>query len=259
VDTLFFLLSKIVWGLIRPETWIVLAFLTALMTLRRRSGIAAGVLWGALVFTVVLGFVPLGNLMLRGIETTWPADPPLTRVDGIIVLGGAEETGPAELSGQPELNGAGERMSAGVALALRFPEARLMFSGGSGALGDLGREGANADLARRFFLSLGIAPDRILLETRSRNTAENAEMSLVVADPQPGEVWVLVTSAWHMPRAMGSFAKAGWPEMVAWPVDHRGLVLSAEGFRWNLAENLMVLNIATKEWVGRIAYAVTGR
>jgi uncharacterized SAM-binding protein YcdF (DUF218 family) len=150
-------------------------------------------------------------------------------------------------------------MSAGVALALRFPEARLMFTGGSGALGDLGREGPNADLARRFFESLGVAPDRIILETRSRNTAENAEMSLAIADPQPGEVWVLVTSAWHMPRAMDSFAKAGWPTLVAWPVDHRGLVLSAEGFRWNLAENLMVLNIATKEWVGRIAYAVTGR
>ncbi len=195
--------------------------------------------------------------MLRGIEATYPADPPLGRVDGIVVLGGAEETGPAALSGQPELNAAAERMSAGAALALRFPEARLLFSGGSGALGDLGREGPNAGLARQFFEAFGIAPDRILLERMSRNTAENATMSLPVADPQPGEVWVLVTSAWHMPRAMDSFARAGWPAMVAYPVDHRGLAFG-RGFRWNLAENLMVLNIATKEWVGRIAYAATG-
>ncbi len=258
MDTLFFVTSKIVWGLIRPESWIVLALIGALVALRRRPRLSGWLIGGTLAFTVVVGFVPLGSLMLRGIETTWPADPPLTRVDGIVVLGGAEETGPAALSGQPELNAAAERMSAGAALALRFPTSRLMFTGGSGALGNMGREGPNADLAQRFFESFGIAPDRILLERMSRNTAENAGLSLPIANPQPGEVWVLVTSAWHMPRAMDSFARAGWPPLVAYPVDHRALTLTA-GYRWNLAENLQVLNIATKEWVGRIAYAVTGR
>jgi uncharacterized SAM-binding protein YcdF (DUF218 family) len=258
VDTVFFIASKIVWALIRPETWLVLALLAALLALRRRPALARGLVTGLLLGTLVLGYVPLGNFLIRGLESRYPADPPLSRVDGIIVLGGAEETGPALLSGQPELNAAGERMSAGAALALAWPDARLMFSGGSGDLLAQRQDPPNADLARRFFLTFGIAPDRIILESRSRNTAENAAFSLPVADPQPGEVWVLVTSAWHMPRAMDSFARAGWPAMVPWPVDHRGLTPGA-GFRWNLAENLMVLNIAAKEWVGGIAYSLTGR
>jgi uncharacterized SAM-binding protein YcdF (DUF218 family) len=211
-----------------------------------------------LAMTVFLGYVPVGNFLIRGLEAQYPADPPLERIDGIIVLGGAEETGPAALSGQPELNAAGERMSAGAALALAHPGARLLFTGGSGALGDMGRDPPNADMARRFFQTFGIAEGRILLEPLSRNTVENAAFSLPVANPQPGEVWVLVTSAWHMPRAVDSFARAGWPEIVPWPVDHRGL-RPGLGLRWNLAENLMILNVVAKEWVGGIVYGLTGR
>lgn len=258
MDTLFFIASKVVWAVIRPETWLVIAIAAAFLSFRRRPGLARALIGGTLAVAVFLGYVPVGNYLIRGLEARYPADPPLERIDGIIVLGGAEETGPSALSSQPELNAAGERMSAAAALALAHPQARLLFTGGSGAMGDLGRDPPNADLARRFFLTFGIAAERIVLEPLSRNTAENAAFSLPVANPQPGEVWVLVTSAWHMPRAVDSFDRAEWPEITPWPVDHRGM-RPGRGFRWNLAENLVVLNVVAKEWVGGIAYGLTGR
>lgn len=258
MDTLFFVASKVVWALIRPETWLVLGLAAAFLLFRRRPRLARGLIGAMLGFTIVIGYLPVGNYLIRGLESRYAANPSVTRIDGIIVLGGAEDTGPSILSGQPELNAAGERMSAAAALALAHPEARLIFTGGSGGLIESRRIPRNAELARDFFLGFGIAPDRILLEPRSRNTAENAAFTLPVANPQPGETWVLVTSAWHMPRAMDSFSRADWPALVPWPVDHRGLSPSHR-VRWNLAENLTVLNIVAKEWIGQIAYFLTGR
>jgi uncharacterized SAM-binding protein YcdF (DUF218 family) len=258
VDTLFFIASKVVWGLIRPESWIVIALAVAFVLFRRRPRLSRILVGGTIVATLVIGYVPVGSYLIRSLEARYPADPPLTQVDGIIILGGAEETGPSVVSGQPEFNAAGERITATAMLALAHPEARVVISGGSGALvGPRGPPG-NADLHQRVLLGFGISPDRILLEPLSRNTAENAAFSLSVADPQPGETWVLVTSAWHMPRAMDTFDRAGWPDLVAWPVDHRGM-RPGWGLRWALAENLIELNTVVKEWVGAVAYSWTGR
>ena len=67
---------------------------------------------------------------------------------------------------------------------------------------------------------LGLAAGRVIYEERSRNTSENAEFSLAIARPQPGETWLLITSAFHMSRAVGSFRRAGW-NVVPYPVDFR--------------------------------------
>ena len=144
-------------------------------------------------------------------------------------------------------------------LAKRFPEARLLFTGGSGALRDLaGAEASEADMAGRFFHDQGVSPERLLLEGQSRNTAENARLSLALAAPAPGETWVLVTSAFHMPRAMRSFETAGWTGLVPWPVDYRTSAFK-DGMGWNLTRNLLVLNTAIREQVGQIAYRLTSR
>jgi len=258
MDTLFFVASKLVWAVIRPESWLLIALAIAVLSVSRRPDRARRVILAAIVGVLFIGVVPLGQFMLARIEERYPANPPLATVDGIILLGGSEETGPAAISGQPELNAAGERMAATAALALSHPQARIVVSGGSGALIPVAGQPDHAAIASGFLSDLGISADRLILETRSRNTAENAALSLPLAAPEEGETWVLVTSAWHMPRAMDSFARAGWPALVPWPVDYRGL-RPASGLRWNFAENLLLLDVAAKELVGRLAYGLTGR
>jgi uncharacterized SAM-binding protein YcdF (DUF218 family) len=197
---------------------------------------------------------PLGDLLLKPIEQTYPAEPPLENVDGIIILGGSEDARGSAYWGQVQLNEGGERYTAALTLARRFPRARLVFTGGSGALRDVaGTEVSEADVAERLFTSLGIAPERLLVEGRSRNTSENARLSLALASPAPGETWVLVTSAFHMPRAVRSFEAAGWTGVVPWPVDYRTFAFS-DGIGWELSRNLRVLGIALREQAGQLAY-----
>ena len=130
---------------------------------------------------------------------------------------------------------------------------------GSGALRDLGGTAVSeASIAERFFLDQGIDPERLLLEGRSRNTAENASLSLALANPSANETWVLVTSAFHIPRAMRSFEAAGWTGLVAWPVDYRTSRFT-DHIGWDLTGNLQVLNTAIREQVGQLAYRLTGR
>ena len=255
MDTAFFITSKLIGALLRPDTWIVIALavlVVALVTNRRRLALRIGSTMLALL--VALAILPLGDLLLQPVERTYPAHPPLDRVDGIIVPGGGEDVRTSTYWGQMQLNEGGERFTAALALARRFPQARVLFTGGSGALRDLtGSETSEAAMAERFFLDQGIAPGRLLLEGQSRNSAENARLSLALAAPAAGETWVLVTSAFHMPRAMHSFETAGWTGLVPWPVDYRTSAF-ADGIGWNLTRNLQVLNIAVHELVGQFVY-----
>lgn len=260
MDTIFFIASKLISALLRPDTWIIVALAVVILALlmnRRRFALWVGSITLALL--VALTILPLGDLLLQPIEQTYPAEPALDQVDGIIVLGGGEDARASAFWGQMQLNEGGERYTAALALARRFPEARLLFTGGSGALRDLAGAGTSeADMAGRFFRDQGVSLDRLLLEGQSRNTAENAHLSLALAAPASSETWVLVTSAFHMPRAMRSFETAGWTGLVPWPVDYRTSAFT-DGMGWNLTRNLLVLNTAIREQVGQIAYRLTSR
>jgi uncharacterized SAM-binding protein YcdF (DUF218 family) len=260
MDTVFFIASKLIGALLRPDTWIVLALAVVVLAVvlnRRRLALWVGAI--TLNLLVALAILPLGDLLLQPIERSFPAQPALDQVDGIIVLGGGEDARASAFWGQMQLNEGGERYTAALELAERFPEARLLFTGGSGALRDLaGAEISEADMAGQFFRDHGVAPARLLLESQSRNTAENARLSLALAAPAPGETWVLVTSAFHMPRAMRSFETAGWTGLVPWPIDYRTSAFK-DGIGWNLTHNLQVLNTAIRQQVGQIAYRLSGR
>lgn len=256
MDTLFLIVSKLGWAVLRPDTWIVAGLAAAMLgalTGRRRLALWLG--GPVLAGTLALAVLPLGDLLIAPLERQYPPAPKLSQVDGIIVLGGGEDFG-ADL--RPGVNEAGDRFIAAAMLARDWPDARVVFTGGSGALRHIGAEVRNADVAQALLTGLGIAPDRIVLEGQSRNTAENATLTRAVVEPQPGEVWVLVTSAFHMPRAMGSFDAAGWDGIVPWPVDYRAEGL-ANGLGWDLTAHLQVLNTAVREYVGLIAYRITGR
>ena len=173
--------------MIRSETWITLALgLTLLAQLLQRRRLALALSATTLAALLTLGVLPLGDLLLQPIERAYPANPILTRVDGIILLGGGEDTREAAFWGQAQVNASGDRYLAALALARRFPEARLLFTGGSGSLRDLlGSGSAEAAMAEQVFRDQGIAPERRLLEGQARNTAENARLSWALAAPTP--------------------------------------------------------------------------
>ena len=256
MDTAFFILSKLTGLALQVETWLVIGLIAGRLAHPRLAGLIVG---AALAVLLLVGIFPIGEVLLRPLEAEFPPRAAPARIDGIVVLGGVEDQRPTAAWGDPQLNAAAERLTAAAALAIAHPEARLVFSGGSGRLRDtvLGQPELPS-IAVDFFVALGVDPDRITWEDQSRNTAENAQFSYDVAAPAAGESWVLVTSAFHIGRALNSFEVTGWREIIPHPVDYRTGNFR-DGIGWNLAGNLAVLNIAIKEWVGRLAYRLTGR
>ncbi|WP_246003899.1 YdcF family protein [Histidinibacterium lentulum] len=243
------------WTLARPESWIVLLLVAALLAFRRnRPRLGQRTLLTSLLLLLGIGILPLGELLIRPLEQRFPARPEVVDPAGIIILGGAEDARTTEATGLPEVNEAGDRFLAGLALARAHPGARLIFTGGSGSLLDQGVSGADA--AERLFAEAGVAPERVLLEGASRNTAENAALTRELVGAAEGP-WVLVTSAFHMPRSVATFCAAGWRDVVPYPVDYRGA--GNLPFGWDLAERLRTLNTVVKEWIGLVAYRLTGR
>src|SRR5262249_4788394 len=203
---MFFFLSKVLGFFAIPSNLIILIGMVGFLLLPTRFARAGR--WFAFISLIVLaifGFSPIGNALITPLEDRFPPwDATRGAPDGIIVLGA---WGPRN-----------ERLLVVPELLRRYPNARLLFSGGSGTLIDDGN--AEAKFAARLLDSLGIARSRITLEDRARNTVENAFFSRALAQPKAGERWLLVTSAYHMPRAIGVFRKAGFP-VEPYPVDWR--------------------------------------
>jgi len=249
-----FLLSKIVWALLMPGSLLFLLLLIAWLTARRQPRSSRAMLGLAVLFSGALLFAPIDHWITAPLEQRFPQTPLPVHVDGIIVLGGALMPRQSELNGQIQLNNAAERITELVALSRRYPQARLVYSGGSGEVRDqVHRE---ADNAGTLLEALGVERSRLLLERDSRNTWEIAVLSKKLVDPQPGETWLLVTSAWHMPRSIGCFRAAGW-NVVAHPVDY----VATEN-RWLALEpENTLLGVATglREWIGLLAYHLMHR
>ena len=173
------------------------------------------------------------------------------------MLGGAITVDVSAARGAVALNEAAERITVAAELARRYPNARIIFSGGNNFL--LASEAVEAAIAVKEFEALGIAHERITAEEQSRNTIENAVFSHLLANPQPGERWILVTSAYHMPRAMAAFRAAGFA-VEAYPVDWRtrGPIDALQPFI-SVGDGLRRTDTAVREWVGLLAYRITGR
>lgn len=257
MDTLFLIASKTGWFFLRPETILVLLLAVPLLLLwRDRVTAAKRTLAFALCLTLLIGFFPIGNLLLNPLERAFPVHPAIASPQGIIVLGGMEHVAPDDVGGFAQLNEAAERLTSTLELANRFPDATVLFSGGKVALRpvDTGEFNVGPDILRQ----IGLPDDRLIVEGRSRTTAENATRAKASVAGAGEGPWVLVTSAWHMPRAYGSFCAAGWTNVIPYPVDYRGGPVLG-GLRWSFADNLSALNVAVKEWIGLVAYRLTGR
>ena len=174
------------------------------------------------------------------------------------MLGGAIDSEVSEARRETVFDEGGERLTEAVVLAKRYPQARVVYTSGSSSF--VGETSTEAMRARTFMSQMGIAPERVTIEDKSRNTDENARFTAAIVHPQPSQRWIIVTSAFHMPRSMGIFEKAGF-HPIAYPVAFRtrgrwpdDLRLSFEPVR-----NLRIFEIAVHEWIGLAAYWVSGR
>ena len=212
----------------------------------------------SLALLAICAWSPLGKLLLYPLETRFPAwDASKGAPDGIIVLGGPIDADLSVTHGRAVISAAGDRMIAAAVLAHRYPNARLLYSGGSANL--LSNDAKEADFVADLFEGLGIARSRLLMERNSRNTLENAEFSRALVNPKPGERWLLVTSAFHMPRSMGIFRNAGF-DVEAYPVDWRmGGRDDLFSFTNNGKDGLGRTDVAVREWIGLVAYRLMGR
>jgi uncharacterized SAM-binding protein YcdF (DUF218 family) len=255
MDTLFWVLGKLFWIFFSPMKFIPYVFILGLILLGTRfkkSGI--WMISGGAVFIVLLSFMPVLSMLGLPLEERFSRPDPLpARPDGIIVLAGSEERYLSHIRKTPSLNEAGERLVEFVSLARRFPEAKLLFTGGSGSLA--GQHYKSSHAAAKVFEQLGLDLSRVQFESESRTTAESAFLSYQQISPKKGEKWILITSALHVPRSVGVFRKAGW-EVIPYPVDYR-----------TTGKNYLVFNLylitsssaAIHEWLGILAYWLKGK
>lgn len=252
-----FYLSKIAGLLVDPVNLILLVLgigVLALWFRRRRLG--AWLVSIAFLLAIVPTVMPVGPWLLRVLEDRFPAADLAEPPTGIIVLGGSMQPALAEDRQTLAVNGNIERLIVFAGLARRFPEAKLVFTGGTGSI--LEPDLREADAAAQFLFGLGLDPSRVLFERESRNTFENAVMTRKRVLPRAGERWLLVTSARHMPRAIGAFRQAGW-RVEAFPVDYRTRRKLAPWRNLNFSARLSSLGAALREWAGLAFYYATGR
>ena len=256
-----FVLSKIVGALSEPVTLFVLVMAagTTLSFSRRWAGWGRRILAVTLILSAIPSVLPLERWFIAGLENRFPVPSSMPdHVDGIIILGGAVEPVVSAARGQVALNSAVSRLTALIPLAQRYPDARVVFTGGSGSL--LDQEFKEATYVKAFYQQINFDSGRIVFEDQSRNTRENAVFSKRLMAPKPGETWLLVTSAFHMPRAVGCFRAVDWP-VTAYPVDY--MTTGRTGWAWSdlrfsPARGLGGLTIIWHEMLGLVSYRILG-
>jgi uncharacterized SAM-binding protein YcdF (DUF218 family) len=256
----FFFLSKTLGTMMLPVNLLIAAGVVgATLLFTRWVPLGRRLLIISAVLLAIMGFSPLGKLLLYPLEQRFPPwDSSRGAPDGIVVLGGTIDPDLSAAKGRTVFGHAADRIVAAAALARQYPNARIVFSGGNASLVS-DSSAREADYAISVFESLGIAGTRLLVERNSRNTQENAEFSKAIANPKDGERWLLVTSAFHMPRAIGLFRKAGFL-VEPYPVDWRvGGVADLLTFSQIAVGGLDRTDVAVREWIGLAVYRATGK
>lgn len=259
-----FILSKIIWMLTTPAMLIVVAWTVGYgleqwgkCPQKKRRGRYLHT--AALCLTLAILFLPVGDWTLFSLEGKGKAySPPLgeTKINGIILLGGDETPALSAYRDWPVSGHALGRYLRVVELARAFPEAPIIFAGGSGRLSPSSTALKESDVAKKALEKLGIPAQRLLIEDQSRNTYENAILTKKLINPPPNTQWILVTSAWHMPRARATFETAGW-NVIPLAGDYNAHP-NPPLFSLDFTEQLAKLTLAMHEYGGLLYYRLRG-
>lgn len=255
---MFFVLSKSAALLLVPSNLLAILGLLGLALLvtrwRRLGRVLVAV---SVVLFLTIGYLPVASALRHGLENRFPAwDPARGAPDGIVVLGGVIDAAISRARGDVRLSAGAERVTVIAKLARDYPNAKIVFTSGDATL--FGNGPAEADYLYPLLDTFGVPRSRVLLENKSRNTAENAAFTKALVEPRPGERWLLVTSAQHMPRAVGSFRRIGFP-VEAYPVDFHTFPRWRFRLTPELGEGVHATDRAVHEWEGLFVYWLTGR
>lgn len=257
MDTVFFWISKLAWLFIAPDSLLILLILIGTWLLWKQNQ-----KWAKRIFTTVsiavliIGLFPVGEWLLYPLESKFKVNPDLGKVDGIIVLSGAISPSRSFTWKQIILNNSAERIITSVVLSKKYPNAKLVFTGGSGSMID--KQHKHADAAKLFYQEQGLDISKIIFESESRNTYENIILTKKLVNPKENEHWVVITTAWHMPRSIGIFCKANW-KVTPYPVDFRSKPDNLFRIGWGFSGHLSNLTTGVKEWIGFVTYSLTGK
>ena len=259
MDNIFYYFAKIIWLVIALDSLLLIWLAIGVFCLiKQYIRLAAFLLISLLSINVFIAAFPVGEWLLYSLERHYPpAELDPANYDGIIVLGGGQHNGPTQSWDQVALLNGGERSLTLLTMAQKLPQnIPIIFTGGNGAMSNKGM--TDADVVTKLLQENNIPDGRIIYENQSRNTFENAVLSKQLAQPRPQQRWLLVTSAFHMPRAMGVFCKINWP-VEAYPVDFRSRKDKLQRLDWGYANHLNNLNRAYREWIGLVAYRLSNK
>ena len=249
----------LLWSFLSPSQLILGGVVVGAMLLaagRLRAG--RWITIAAVLALAVFGLLPTAIYIANPLETRFPTPELPERVDGILLLAGSERPTASEVYGQPQLGAAGGRYIATLRLANRYPEARIVYTGGPIARKGKGALETQPAVAAAILSSVGLDTTRISFEQQSRDTCASAANSYAYVRPDPSDRWAVVTSASHMPRTVACFRAAGW-DVIPYPADYQSVRGGWNAGSFQVADNLVLLDLAMHEWVGLAYYRLSGR
>lgn len=253
---MFFTFSKIIWFCIQPLNFISLLCTVGLcFYILGLKTISKAILIISLTLFLICGVVPLGPHLLKTLEDTYPTlqvDELPEHIDGVIVLGGMLNTPLSYNRDQPVFNKDVTRLTTFIHLKRIYPDAKFVVSGGSGSLHHQDKK--PYPYIKQILQDSGLDPSSFIFETQSRNTYENYKNSFDLITPKAGQRWILITSAFHMPRSVAVFCSGKWP-VIPFPVAYmtpRKIGFGMQSF--NVLVNFQQLHVALKEWIGIVTY-----
>lgn len=253
----FAVLSRIAAILFTPGNLFLWAIAIGVVLLFTRYARAARILLMlAAAGAVAVAVLPLDAWLARPLEDQFPRRALPGHIQGILILSSGPNVVVFSARGVSASDRSESRLMAAADLARRHPEARLVFSGGIAPV--IGGALPETVVARSMLAQMGIPPDRVTWEDHARSTWENFTYSKALVHPRQGDIWVVVTSAINMPRAMAIAERMCW-SVRAWPSDYISSGKTEKLGPIDFASKLAGLDVVAHEWFGLAAYYLTGR